>query len=540
MKDQIKLFFKGDVEDSKETLELYSRDASIFTITPTLVLFPKDSTDIRNLVHFVNQSHPELSITMRAAGTCMSGGAIGESLIVDVSRYMNTLGDIGDDYAYTMPGVYYRDFEKATAMKGLMYPAYPASKGICAMGGIVGNNGAGEKTLHYGKAENYVRELSIIFSDSNEYIVKPLTKAELDLKIAQNDFEGSIYKNISELIFSHKKKIMDAKPQVSKNSAGYYLWNIWDEKKEVFDLTKLFTGSQGTLSIITNIKMGLVPIKKHSKLLVVFMHDLTNLGEIVNEARKLDPESIESYDDSTLKLAIRFWRGFIKKRGFFGFIKMGLSFIPEFFMILRGLPKLVLLIEFAGNDEQELKKNIVDLESNLSKYKLQTRKAHSASDVEKYWSIRRDSFALLREHVKGKKTAPFIEDIIVKPEFLPEFLPKLYSLLNEYPIEYTIAGHAGDGNFHIIPLMDFSKENTRDIILELGEKVYMLVKEYKGSITAEHNDGIVRTPYLYTMFSPEILELFKKTKDIFDPKNIFNPGKKVGGSIEYLKNHINH
>lgn len=542
IKEEIRKIFKGDVLDDDATLSFYSHDASIFEVRPQVVVFPKDSADIQNLVRYVNEhksADAHLSITARSAGTCMAGGALGESIIIDFTKYMRGIPSVGEDYAVTLPGTFYRDFEIEMLKKNLIYPAYPASKSICAMGGIIGNNGAGEKTLHYGKAENYIKWLKVIFADGKEYTVAPLTKSELDAKMAQGDFEGNIYKSVWELIEKNKEKIMAAKPHVSKNSAGYYLWNVWDEKTQVFDLNKLIVGSQGTLGIVTEIAMKLVPVKKHSKMLAVFLKDLKNLGDIVNTALAFDPESIESYDDKTLSLAIRFWRGFIKKRGLWGFIKMGISFLPEFFMLLSGgMPKLVMLVEFAGNDEDVLEKQIQDLKKSLGKFNLKIREATSEADVEKYWSIRRDSFALLREKVKGKHTAPFIDDIIVEPKYLPEFLPKLDALLAQYPIEYTIAGHAGNGNFHIIPLMDFNDPKTAPIILELSDKVYDLVISYHGSITAEHNDGIIRTPYLEKMYGHDIYHLFEETKKIFDPKNIFNPGKKVGGTKEYIKEHL--
>ena len=143
------------------------------------------------------------------------------------------------------------------------------------------------------------------------------------------------------------------------------------------------------------------------------------------------------------------------------------------------------------------------------------------------------------------RTAPFIDDIIVRPEFLPEFLPKLNAILSQYKkhMTYTLAGHAGEGNFHIIPLMDFHQPDTAKIILELGEKVYDLVMKYHGSITAEHNDGLIRTPYLSKMYGQKIMQLFQKVKGIFDPQNIFNPGKKIAlpggaGTKEYISEHI--
>ena len=226
----------------------------------------------------------------------------------------------------------------------------------------------------------------------------------------------------------------------------------------------------------------------------------------------------------------------------FEFIKLGLSFIPEVLMMLRGgLPKLVLITEFTSQDENECLEKVTKLDTVLKKftkeYNIQTR-ITNAKGGEKYWRIRRESFNLLRKHVKGKHTAPFIDDICVSPHALAEFLPKLNKILKDYKLVYTIAGHAGDGNFHIIPLMDFKDPKTRDTILAVSDKVYDLVREYKGSITAEHNDGLIRTPYLDEMFTAKTLALFKETKEIFDPLYIFNPRKKVGADKQYLYDHI--
>src|SRR3989344_4079700 len=238
MKSEIQKFFKGEVEDDEDTLQKYSHDASLLEVRPKLVLFPKDSEDVKNLVKWFGENksrYPDLSITPRCAGTDMSGGAIGESIILDFTRYMNKL--IGrplpidevqnniskkknnpegkrasygagqkfrnyplvPSYITVQPGMFYRDFEKITLGKGLILPCYTASKSINAMGGMFGNNSAGERTLKYGKTEDYILSTKVIFADGNEYVVKPLTEDELNKKIAQGDFEGNIYKNILNL-----------------------------------------------------------------------------------------------------------------------------------------------------------------------------------------------------------------------------------------------------------------------------------------------------------------------------------------------------
>ena len=166
------------------------------------------------------------------------------------------------------------------------------------------------------------------------------------------------------------------------------------------------------------------------------------------------------------------------------------------------------------------------------------RIARSGAEAEKYWKIRHESFNLLRKHVKGKRTAPFIDDIIVEPQYLPEFLPKVKALIDEYKLDYAVQGHLGNGNFHIIPLVDPKDPALRGIIDELSHKVYDLVLSYSGSITGEHNDGLVRTPYIEKMFGREMYALFLETKKIFDPLNIFNPGKKVGTSYSDALIHL--
>ncbi|MES2930240.1 MAG: FAD-binding oxidoreductase [Patescibacteria group bacterium] len=561
LKEELQKFFKGDLDDSPESLTTYSRDASLLEVRPELVVFPKDGDDLKNLVKWVHENkekYPHLALTPRSAGTCMSGGAIGESIIIDFTRYMHAIENIEHVNPFSItpkypgshdvtisgtatvePGCYYREFEPKAMAKGLLLPCYTASKTLNAIGGMVGNNSAGEKTLEYGKTEDYIKELRVIFADGREYTVRPLSKKELYGKIAQGDFEGEIYKNIFTLINENKEDIKKAKPQVSKNSAGYYLWNVWDEEKEIFDLTKLIVGSQGTLGVVTKITLHLVAIKKVSKLVVVFMKDITQLGEVVDVILPHHPESLESYDDATMKLAIKFFPDFLTKKGVWGMIKFMWSFWPEVFMMTAlGIPKLILLVEFAGESESEIdakaRKLLLDLKRFPFKYRITTGQTES----EKYWDIRRESFALLRKHVKDKHTAPFIDDIIVQPEVLPEFLPKLDAILKKYPITVTIAGHAGNGNFHIIPLMDFSDPNTAKIILDLSQEVYDLVLFYKGSTTAEHNDGIIRSPFLVQMFGEKMYDLFVRTKNIFDSKNIFNPGKKVGATKEYIRDHI--
>lgn len=536
MKEEIQAFFRGEVLDDENTLKTYSHDASLFEIRPKLVVYPKNSEDLRNLVRWIAE-HSKASLTVRAAGSCMSGGPLGESIVADVTGHMNKLIEMGEDYAIVEPGLLYKEFEPMALDKKLLLPCFPASKNLCALGGMIGNNCAGEKTLRWGKMEDFILETKVILADGNEYIVRPLSRNELMAKMRQKDFEGELYRKTFNLIESNKEIIEKARPRVSKNSAGYYLWNVWDG--EIFDLNKLLVGSQGTLGMVVEAKVRLVPVEPVSKPLVIFLPELTHLAELVGELLPTEADSIESYDDSTLKLAFRFFPEMLQTLRPKHFFKLLLSFVPEGWMILRaGLPKLVVLAEYSGQTEEEVDAKLVEAEKKIKRFGFPTRRTRSEEEAEKYWTIRRESFNLLRKHVSGKRTAPFVDDVVVRPEDMPEFLPRMRKILDDYKLTYTIAGHAGNGNFHIIPLMDMRDKRNIDAIREVADKVYDLVAEYHGSITGEHNDGVVRTPYLGKMYSPEILELFKQTKTIFDSRNIFNPGKKVGGTLDYMFSHI--
>jgi FAD/FMN-containing dehydrogenase len=533
---------KGEIKTDEETLKKYSRDASIFEVRPLAVAHPKDAEDVKTLVKFVaaqKEKEPTISITARSAGTDMSGGPLNDGLIADFTTHFNKILGWGPSFVDIQPGVFYRDFEPESLKRELLLPCYTASKSLNTLGGMVGNNSAGEKTLAYGQTKDYVEELSVVLSDGNEYVFTDLEQRELEQKLKLPNFEGEIYRKMFQLVKENKDLIQKAKPKTSKNSAGYLLWEVWDGIK--FNLAKLFVGAQGTLGFVTKIRFRLVEPKPKNALLVMFLKDIINLGDIVADVVEHKPESFESYDDQTLKLAVKFMPGMLKKmKG--NALVLALQFLPEAWMALTGgMPKLVLIAEFTGEFQEEVNEKASLLQREVEgKFQIKTRICKNPAEVQKYWTIRRESFSLLREHVQGKHTAPFIDDIAVLPEKMPTFLPELNKILEKYKdkIIYTIAGHAGNGNFHIIPLMNLADESQRAIIPTLSDEVYDLVIKYGGTITAEHNDGLIRTPYLEKMYGKEVTALFQEVKNIFDPHNIFNPRKKVGADLKYALEHI--
>ena len=540
--DELKKTIRGEIKTSPETLLRYSRDASLFVMRPEVVVHPLDAGDIGALVHFALERKARgerISLTARAAGTDMSGGPLGDSIIVDTTKHLNHLVELGTRSATVEPGMYFRDFDTETKKKNLELPSYTASREICTVGGMVANNSGGEKNLKYGKTARYVEELEVALADGKSHTLRKFEGDALQVKLREQSFEGELYRGISALVKNNKDVIEKAKPKVEKNSSGYALWDLGDGVNSL-NLARLMVGSQGTLGIITKIRFALTTPKPYAAMVVMFVNKLSQLGELVPEVLKYEPDSFESYDDHTFQLAVKYFPEFAGQmssnmanplKGIRGLFKLGVEFLPEIWMTLTGgVPKLVLLVEFRGATQEEALTKAQKLAAEVAHNKehVSYRIAKNEGEARKYWVVRRESFNLLRKKVRGLRTAPFVDDFVVPPATLPEFLPKVEEMLSRYDLTYTVAGHVGDGNFHIIPLVDPKRADTARIIDELSHKVYDLVLSYSGSISGEHNDGLVRTPYVEKMFGTDMYNLFVQVKKMFDPQNIFNPGKKTG------------
>jgi len=538
---KLQKLLKGEVNTDPAARQAVSRDASVYEVTPEAVISPLDSADIEKLVKFVAKNkaaYPKLAITPRSAGTDMSGAAIGSSIVLDMTTHFNKISSLKGTLLTTQPGVYMRDIDPLLYDQNLHLGCVPASRAINTIGGMVGNNSGGERSLQYGNTERWVRELKVVFGDGNEYFVKPLNRKQLALKLKEDTYEARLYRQTYELIEKHYDLVKNARPHVNKNSMGYNLWSVWDRDTGIFDMTRLITGSQGTLGVITDITIEAVPKAPHSGLLLVYLPTIKNLGDVIATVMHHEPATFEGFDNITFNLGLRYFKTFRKQLGTKEYLRQQAILLKSVAKFKGHIPSMFLMIEFDGQTTGEVLDKISILHDDLQSFKLKMDVQADEGSSAPFWKIRRSALTLLQNQVHGRYASPFIDDMAVPPRHLPEFVPKLRKVIRKYKLPATIQGHFGDGNFHVIPLMDIASLKDQAKLEPVMRELIPIVLKYGGTMAGEHNDGMVRGPWLPAVFGQEMYEIFKETKEIFDPQYIFNPHKKTDASWEYSMSHI--
>lgn len=537
----LKKLVKGAVRTDLQTRRRVSRDASIFELMPEVVVEPKDTSDVQKLVKYVTKhkkQSPKLSITPRSAGTDMSGGAVGNSILIEMTPHFNAIEAITKNILQVQPGAFIRDIDPRLFEKGLQLGCIPASRALCTIGGMVANNSGGEQSLRYGNADRSVRELDVVLADGNTYTIKPLTKRQLDKKLTETTYEADLYRRVYELIEKNYDTVHNARPRVNKNSMGYNVWSVWNRDTGIFDMTQLFTGSQGTLGVITDIKIEAVPKAPHTGLLLAYLPSISHLGEIIETVMRHRPATFEGFDDITFNLGIKYFNTFRKQLGTKEYIRQQADLMKSVAKFKGHLPNILLMIEFEGESHHEVINKISALHDDLKKYNLRMDIESDERSSAPFWQIRRASLSLLRNQISGRYASPFIDDMAVRPQYLQQFLPELRKVIRKYKLPATIQGHFGDGNFHIIPLMDITGTKDQAKLEPVMRELIPIVLKYGGTMAGEHNDGMVRGSWLPAVFGQDVYSVFREVKEIFDPLYIFNPHKKTDASWEFSMSHL--
>jgi FAD/FMN-containing dehydrogenase len=509
--------YDGEMTSDQKVLEQYASDASVFRIMPKSVFFPKNVSDIRALLRMCVERKScgeDVSLTVRAGGTCMSGGPLNTSFIVDMTRHMNRVQiDPKRMTATVEMGAYFRDIEDAAQKYGLIFAAYPSSHRLCGIGGMIGNNASGEKSLRNGATGDNVLELEVVLADGTvEHVVpKSLSSASAPRE-----------KQLLELYDQYARELSNAVGNVKKSASGYRLEKVVQGKE--FNAIPLFVGAQGTLGIVTKAVLRLMPIPQHTELLLVSASSLAKVSDIVETVFEHNPEGLETFDIHTYERA----RVHLK------------DFADVLVPYIDKKAQLYILAQFSESTEKATKAQTEACRDRLQEKGYRVEHMREAAIVDAAWQVRRHSFLLMRDYnEKNHRAVPCIEDIIVPVSHLGVFIKKLQTILKKRTTYYGFHGHIGDGSLRIIPVFDFTSPTVEKDIALLMREVFALVKSYSGNISADHSDGIIRTPYLREFYGDSLYNAFAQVKHVYDPLNILNPHKKVGGTIEFLNTHLN-
>jgi len=516
----------GEVLTSESARDFFATDASVLSLKPNLIVYPRTTSDVRKVARFAWQLAEKghaLSITSRGSGTDQTGAAIGRGMIMVFPAHMNHLLEIDSKsrQVRVQPGVNFKSLQETLYTHGLFLPPYPASYAYSTVGGAIANNSAGEKSLKYGSMREWVEKLEIVLANGEVIQTGRVSRKELNRKKGQADFEGEIYRAVDGIISDNADAIEQYHQSitVTKNSVGYGLQDV-KRRDGSLDLTPLFVGSQGTLGIISEAILRTTPYTPHNHLVVASFSSLQSALDVVEQLRALGPSALEMVDRHLLE--------FVEKHH-------GSS--PDMALINTEsgeIPAIVLLIEFDDVSERTNAKKSKKALKILKDITSQTIVSSNPDEQQKLWSIRHAAAAVVNYEEAGKTSLPFIEDGIVPLNTFRQFIEEVYQLFERHNLEVALWGHAGDANLHIQPLLDLRKIGDRQKMFKLMDEYYRLVLKFGGSIAAEHNDGRLRAPYVAAQVGQEVADIYKQIKAAFDPQGILNPGVKTGTELKEL------
>ncbi len=503
----------GEVLTSESARNYFSTDASVFEVKPKIIVYPRNTSDVRKTNRFSWQLAERgkiLPVTARGKGSDVSGAAIGEGIILVFPAHMNRLIelDTGKGYARVQPGIIYKNIQNTLHTHGQFLPPYPASLDYSTIGGSIANNTSGEKSIKYGATDAFVKELDVVLANGELIHTVRLSKRELNRKKGLTTFEGEVYRQIDGLLTDNADKIEKAKKKVTKNSTGYNLANV-KCKDGSFDLTPLMVGSQGTLGVITQATMITAKYNPNTTLISAHFSDLESAQKAIMKLVDMGVSALEMVDKNLLQ--------FVHDNN-----PQQLKDLVE-----EPFPEVLLLIEFDDVNERQQKKGVKKVIKALSGLAKEYSVARDEHEREMLWKIRHSAAAVNWHDHDNKKAVPIIEDGIVPRAKFTQYILGIHGLFEKYKLDVAIWGHAGDANLHVQPFLDLSKVGDRQKVFKIMDDYYELVIGLGGSTSGEHNDGRLRGTFLPALYGDDVYELFKKVKKVFDPYGTMNPGVKI-------------
>jgi FAD/FMN-containing dehydrogenase/Fe-S oxidoreductase len=506
---------KGELRWDPVTRSLYAAGACLYRVLPRAVLWPMEREDVVEAMELA--SRDGIPVTAMGGGTSRTGNELGEGLVIDFSLHMNRILELDPQARLVRvePGVVLADLNELLKPHGLFFPPDPSTKDHCTIGGMIANNSSGPMSVKYGTTRAYVEWVEMVLSNGETIRTGPGRVGETG---ALGKRERTIYGVVADVIGRYRQALTEERPAATKDSSGYHLWEV-ERSDGLLDLTPMVVGSEGTLGIVTQAALKLMPIVPARLSAIVYFRELSTVGEATQRILEHRPCMVEIMERQILELA--------RKHN------------PSLSQHLPEGTEAILVVELEGQEEARLREEFSGMAEELLGGALACdfRVASGPQEMALFSKIRSISGPILNRIKGSRKPRAFIEDPAVHPSRLPEYIEGLRRLFREHAVEASIYGHAGDGNLHSMVFLDLSRPEEIQRMAALSSDVYDLVLRLGGTISGEHGDGRLRTQFLPRQY-PRLYQAFQEIKAAFDPEGILNPGIIVGPAGQPLQSNL--
>ena len=513
---------EGELFTDQTTRKLYATDASAYREIPLAVAFPRSDSDIVKLIHFANEN--KTSIIPRTAGTSLAGQVVGKGIVADISKYFDQIIEINtaEKWAIVQPGIVRDDLNQRLKPHGYYFAPETSTANRAMIGGMIGNNSCGSNSVVYGSTREHLLEVNALLSDGNKVWFGPISAEEFLTRVHHSDegLENKVYKHIHEVL-SNPENIREIEKEFPKHSirrrnTGYAIDMIarmqpFQPEGQLFNFSSLIAGSEGTLAFVTSAKIRLTPLESPHKMLVCIHCNSIDESLRANlVALKHQPSAVELMDHYIFEATKRN-TGQIENRFF-----------------IEGDPQAILVAELTRQSAEQVEVDAKDLIEDLRSHGLgYSYPLVRGEDIKKVWNLRKAGLGLLSNVPGDKKPVPVIEDTAVDVNDLPAYIEEVAELLKKRGLYSVHYAHAGSGEIHLRPIIDLKKTEGVKLFRAIAEDSAALVKKYRGSLSGEHGDGRLRGEFIPLMIGQHNYRLIRDLKKVWDPNNIFNPGKIV-------------
>jgi len=517
---KIQAAFAGEIKTDEISKLIYATDASSYREIPCAVAFPKTNADIQLLVEFAHNNN--VGLIPRTAGTSLAGQVVGDGIIVDVSKHFNKILEYNEEEKWVrlQPGVIRDDLNRYLKSYGVFFGPETSTANRAMIGGMVGNNSCGSNSIVYGSTREHLLVVKTILSDGSEVAFSEISNKEFNDKRSQDDLEGELYNHISNLLSQDevRKNITDHYPnlKIPRRNTGYALDILMQSDPFVavdapFNFCQLIAGSEGTLALVTEVKLAVSPLPPPRQGLVCAHFSSINQSlKAAQIALKYKPTAVELIDHYILEAT--------KKSHIYS----------HYTFFVKGEPQALMVIEFRDHNDDDIQHVASKFIEELKQAKLGYHYPIIWNEEAKMvWNLRKAGLGLLSNMPGDAKPVPVVEDTAVSIDDLPEYIEDFNLLLKKHDLNAVHYAHAGSGELHLRPILDLKTADGNLSFRTIADEVSKLVKKYNGSLSGEHGDGRLRGEFIPFMIGEENYQYLVDLKKTWDPENIFNPGKIV-------------